>query len=49
MPDRSTNRSIARTQVIGRHVAFETELVEQRFLRHRPFAHHRFVPTSQDD
>jgi len=27
-------------QVIRRHMPFEAELVKQRFLRHRPLAHH---------
>ena len=36
-------------QVIGRHVPLEAELVEQRFLHHRPLAHHRQVPRPQED
>jgi len=32
-------------QVIRRHVPLEAELVKQRFLRHRPLAHHRPVST----
>ena len=31
-------------QVIGRNVALDAELVEQRLLHHRPLAHHRHAP-----
>ena len=36
-------------QVIGRHVPFEAELVEQRLLHHRPLAHHRLNLPLQGD
>ena len=36
-------------QMIGRNVPLEAELVEQRFLRHPPLAHHRYAPHPGDD
>ena len=41
---RQINEAINRPkQVIGRDVPLDAKLVEQRFLHHRPFTHHRHV------
>ncbi len=36
-------------EVTGRDVPLEAELVEQRLLDHRPFAHHQRVLHPKDD
>jgi hypothetical protein len=36
-------------KVISRDMTLQAELVEQRFLSHRPFAHHRAVSKPKDD
>jgi hypothetical protein len=42
----STNRSIARSGVDGRHVPIQRKLVEKRCLIDLPLAHHDFIPGS---
>ncbi|GGH27632.1 hypothetical protein GCM10007036_36290 [Alsobacter metallidurans] len=39
----------AANEVISRDMSLQAELVEQRFLSHRPFAHHRVVPQPKDN
>jgi hypothetical protein len=36
-------------EVISRDMTLKTELVEQRFLNHRPFAHHRVAFQPEDN